>query len=166
MSIKRYGFYRYGFYRDGGSAPARFRELDNGDYVKYDDHIAKINEKCRRTAIVTEESWNKQVEMLKAEVETTEQLKMMYKNELFEAEARIDELEPDSKQWKQRYLDLKDLNDENFGNIKKWKAEGIRERFHAIKNLMNGKGSDPFREGYLYALELFIEYADKLEKGE
>ena len=33
--IQRYGFYRNDW--DGGSAPARFRELDNGEYVKYDD---------------------------------------------------------------------------------------------------------------------------------
>ena len=50
-----------------------------------------------------------------------------------------------------------------YDDINRIKAEGIRERFHAIKNLMDGKGNDPFREGYLYALELFIEYADKLE---
>lgn len=50
-----------------------------------------------------------------------------------------------------------------YDDINRIKAEGIRERFHAIKALMDGKGNDPFREGYLYALELFIEYADELE---
>ena len=40
--------------------------------VKYDDHIQKINEKCRRTAIVTAESWNKQVEKLQARIDELE----------------------------------------------------------------------------------------------
>lgn len=47
-------------------------EHREGHYVKYDDHIEKINEKCRRTAIVTAESWNKQVEMLKARIKELE----------------------------------------------------------------------------------------------
>ena len=47
---------------------------EDGQYVKYDDHIQKINEKCRRTAIVTAESWNKQVEKLQARIDELEEM--------------------------------------------------------------------------------------------
>lgn len=142
---------------------------DNGEYVKYDDHIAEIEQ----TMEWAKSSYAEMKAKLQAEVETTEQLKIMYKNQLFEAEARIEELEalekaysrkwdwmqarieelePVSRLWKQRYLDLKDLNDENFGNIKKWKAEGIRDMVKAFKRQAWEMHCDNFA----------IKYADKL----
>lgn len=117
---------------------------EEGTFVEYDDHVAEVN---RLEGIIKR---NKQNLTERIEAEQAQ-------NKRFQA--KVEELEDEAEQ----YVYKTAMNELA---VKQIKAEGIKERFHAIKNLMNGKGNDPFREGYLYALELFIEYAESLEKGD
>lgn len=111
----------------------------NGEYVTYDDHIYIVSEAEERHISVVDK-----LEARIAELEKSHFNAVQYQNDLLKIIETQGQL----------------LNGRTEASIK---AEGIRERFHAIKALMDGKGNDPFREGYLYALELFIEYADELE---
>ena len=93
---------------------------------------------------------------LQAEVETTEQLKILYKNKLFEAEARIDELEANQGQL-DRFIRKEITKPQN-----EVKAEGIKEMllYCMVTKPEVDEYGVPIR---IIDIDDIEEYADKLE---